>query len=449
MTAFGYTNIAIGAVPNDGNGTPARDAANDSINPAFIQIFASMSMDSTTFDVSIDLASTTTTLLTLQGDSLTTGSVLKVLSNNASASHSGPLMHLINDFNGTGNAALMEARQDDDGQGIVIRDGRAIFSKMLVVEDSGGADKCAIKGSGVIEMTDVGQSLDFLQSGAINIDANNDQSTRTLRFGYNGTGASSTEIMSLHEAGGQVMVGATGGDQGIGTINATAVYDDGVLLTCYVTQAAQGGDLTDEEWDAFALDRVTKGLPKRKIPKTEIKIVEKKEVEMIDGVAVLKTVSKDVEVPVTEEHLVFKPNGDPEMYEVKAAIEGSPALYDSNQNLVREEIKAEPAVMKQRIYRCSVMIDAPAVPDEITVRQHEGMRKFRARLGGPEDPLDIDKYAAHWKAKNHLTSYPNKANFDPEKGLSIGEWQQRGVETDEILAILIEQLNQRLKAINA
>lgn len=82
-------------------------------------------------------------------------------------------------------------------------------------------------------------------------------------------------------------------------------------------------------------------------------------------------------------------------------------------------------------------------------RQHTGARKFAARLGGEFDPLDIDKYTAHWRQKRHLTSLPNEANYDPAKPLSTGEWIQRLVETVEIQAIHIAKLNDRLKALEA
>ena len=82
-------------------------------------------------------------------------------------------------------------------------------------------------------------------------------------------------------------------------------------------------------------------------------------------------------------------------------------------------------------------------------RLHEPARKFSARLGGAHDPLTLDGYARHWREKRHLTSMPNEAAYDPEQGLSTGEWVQRLVETVEIQAVLIEALNARVKKIEA
>ncbi len=85
-------------------------------------------------------------------------------------------------------------------------------------------------------------------------------------------------------------------------------------------------------------------------------------------------------------------------------------------------------------------------PSRKEERTHQPMRKFRARIGSEYDPLTLDGYAKHWREKRHLTSMPNEVTFDPLKGLAAGEWIQRLVETVEIQAVLIEELNQRLKS---
>ncbi|MEL6259349.1 MAG: DUF2793 domain-containing protein [Pseudomonadota bacterium] len=133
-----------------------------------------------------------------------------------------------------------------------------------------------------------------------------------------------------------LIVGApTGGDRGIGTINANAVYDDNALLSCYVFDQAIDGAIDVAVWDK----KVTGGLSR-----------------------------------------------------------------------------------------------------------HEPLRRFRDRIGGPYDPLTLDGYARHWREKRHLSSMPNERAYDPNTGLSAGEWIQRLVETVEIQAVLIEALNQRLTA---
>lgn len=79
------------------------------------------------------------------------------------------------------------------------------------------------------------------------------------------------------------------------------------------------------------------------------------------------------------------------------------------------------------------------------VRIHEPLRKFQSRINGDYDPLDIDKYAQHWKDKRHLSSLPNYNVNQPKH--SLGQHQQSLIETVEILAIHIDNLNQRLKAL--
>lgn len=80
--------------------------------------------------------------------------------------------------------------------------------------------------------------------------------------------------------------------------------------------------------------------------------------------------------------------------------------------------------------------------------RHPGARRFAGRIGGRHDPLTLDGYAAHWREKRHLSSLPSEAAFDPAADkLSTGEWIQRLVETVEIQAVLIERLNNRVKAL--
>lgn len=49
-------------------------------------------------------------------------------------------------------------------------------------------------------------------------------------------------------------IGATGGRQGTGTINAKGLYDDGAILTCYVMQAWIDGTIDVPFWDSLVLD---------------------------------------------------------------------------------------------------------------------------------------------------------------------------------------------------
>lgn len=71
-----------------------------------------------------------------------------------------------------------------------------------------------------------------------------------------------------------VTVGApTGGAKGLGTLNAQAVYDDNVLLTCYVLDQALDGAIDIPKWDAKVPARKTKG-PDGAITSVEARVHE-------------------------------------------------------------------------------------------------------------------------------------------------------------------------------
>ncbi len=106
-----------------------------------------------------------------------------------------------------------------------------------------------------------------------------------------------------------------------------------------------------------------------------------------------------------------------------------------------------PAVHEEIEGENGAAISREIKPAHIEKRQHEPLRKFKARLDGAYDPLTLDGYAKHWREKRHLTAMPNEASFDPTEGLATGAWIQRLVETVEVQAVLIEALNQRLKII--
>jgi hypothetical protein len=175
-----------------------------------------------------------------------------------------------------------------------------------------------------------------------------------LRFNTMNAGSILTQLAF----GAGVVVGfPTGLEKGYGTINAQAVYDDNVLLTCYVFDQLLDGAVSFEKWDAKVPDRIV------------------------------------------------------------------PEQRDKAGNVVRDA--------------------------ETIARRHEPARKFITRVGTEFDPLTLDGYAKHWKEKRHLTSMPNEATFDPGQGMAAGEWIQRLVETVEIQAVLIEALNERVKALEA
>jgi len=70
------------------------------------------------------------------------------------------------------------------------------------------------------------------------------------------TRVGSTSSSSTVNITGSVTIGApTGGAMGNGTLNATAVYDDGTLLTCYIVEAWKYGAIDLAKWDALTPNR--------------------------------------------------------------------------------------------------------------------------------------------------------------------------------------------------
>ena len=60
--------------------------------------------------------------------------------------------------------------------------------------------------------------------------------------------------LTIGQDGGLVVGLATGGSQGIGTLNAVGVFDDGVLLTCYVIEDYINGEVDLEKWNGIGHD---------------------------------------------------------------------------------------------------------------------------------------------------------------------------------------------------
>jgi hypothetical protein len=257
--------------------------------------------------------------------------------------------------------------------------------------------------------------------------------------------------------GGGITSGApTGGNKGAGTVNANALYDDNSLVSCYPLTAAirrLAGEtdpaklVTVEDWDAKVPDRLIPGKEAEAhfVPATETVTVEEVTIELRDGAPV--RVVREVE---RERQIV---DMLPLVDEASAPVLERVPLTDEKGERVTEDDPDRPGERRAILVERPVLHPVPrmvevttdAVPDRVEPRIHDGARKFLARLGTEHDPLQLDGYAAHWKTKRHLTSLPNEETYDPENGLSTGEWVQRLVETVEIQAVLIEALNARTK----
>jgi hypothetical protein len=98
-----------------------------------------------------------------------------------------------------------------------------------------------------------GNTTSFADIRAIIEDATNgsEDGNLTIFATVAGTAAAQLQI-----GNGVYGPGATGGYKGLGTANFTAVYDDNVLLSCYVFDAAMDGAVRMAKWDTKVPDRV-------------------------------------------------------------------------------------------------------------------------------------------------------------------------------------------------
>lgn len=78
---------------------------------------------------------------------------------------------------------------------------------------------------------------------------------RTSPSATAGETATMTTQMSLNIDGSMLLGVPTGGAKGTGTLNAQAVYDDNVILTCYPFDAYLDGNIDEAKWDSKVPNR--------------------------------------------------------------------------------------------------------------------------------------------------------------------------------------------------
>lgn len=225
---------------------------------------------------------------------------------------------------------------------------------------------------------------------------------------------------SVFNHGGGFRVGApTGGDKGAGAINAQAVYDDGVLLTCYVLEAELTGQVALTKWDGYTLDLELPEEPEQveERPVTQ-KVMRRQRVREGDRVVERQVL---VDEPVYDEILVVYESGKPVLHG------GTPAV--------------------ERVQRTERVVTRPAQPARTEVRTHEPARRFADRAA---ELLDPAQYAAAWKASGHLPSMPSPEEWEAAgKKMGIGDMVQRLWETVEVQAVHIEKLRARIEALES
>jgi len=111
--------------------------------------------------------------------------------------------------------------------------------------------------SGVIQLADLAQSIDFIQSGAINYDSNNDQTGREFKIGFNRSAGSSggttnlcldeNSVISLsnNDSGGTGGSDSTSGNTLMGYLAGDNIASGGVDNTFYGHEAGAGNTTGD------------------------------------------------------------------------------------------------------------------------------------------------------------------------------------------------------------
>lgn len=209
---------------------------------------------------------------------------------------------------------------------------------------------------------------------------------------------------------GFVVGSPTGANKGLGTINAVAVYDDNVLLTCYIRDLLPGDEMADEalleKWDAR--------VPNLKVP-AEI------EYEMEEYDAVERQLVQVEAEPVQAR----RPDGKP------LTEDGKPVMCQRWRDEYQDvPIKKQRKKLDAKTGEPVVKIIAEAREE---VRRHDPLRQFLKKVGTEYDPRFLTSFHKHWIDKRHLTALPNEEKFDIEKGLPVGAWQQRSIELFELM----------------
>ena len=252
-------------------------------------------------------------------------------------------------------------------------------------------------------------------------ESGSDAGSNLLIINYSDAGSLLGTPFRLQRATGALQIGApTGGFKGAGTINAQAVYDDNVLLTCYAIEAYKQGSVDIAYWDAKVLDLDIPAQPEQVETRQVTRKVQRVQRER-EG---LKLVERLIEV-------------DEPVYDTLPIVNAAgQAITDK---------AGQPLV--ELVPRTEKIVITPAQPARIEARTHGPAARFALRA---TELLDPKLYGAAWKATGHLPAMPSPAEWEASgKKLALGDIQQRLWETVEVQAIHIDKLLARIEALEA
>lgn len=233
-------------------------------------------------------------------------------------------------------------------------------------------------------------------------------------------------------AAGLVVGSPTGGDKGVGTINATAVYDDNTLLTCMALQREflETGTVDTDFWDSLVPDlEIPESIepgrvePERVVvePLLEDVLVRQRKLVETDGGYVLQIVEETVQ---------------------RQVVDLMPVWDEAGNGIAAVEV---PATI-ERVIEARVVPDRITSPAERVERRHELAHRFAAMVADGFDPRDPVAYIARLKADEALPGMPTKAEWQ-HGGLSTGELYGRLWLATEMLAIVVMNLHERVAAL--
>lgn len=244
-----------------------------------------------------------------------------------------------------------------------------------------------------------------------------DSDSRIVASGGDGTIGNGALTITC---GGLILGAPTGGAKGSGTLNAQAVYDDNVLLTCYAIDAYKTGSVDIAYWDSVTPDLEIAAQPEQAENRPVTRKVMRTQ-RVRDGARIIERLVA-VDEPVYDELPVFDGAGKP----LKSA-DGRP--------------------LTDRALRVERVVTAPAQPARTEVRTHAPAAKFAPRAA---ELLDPKAYGAAWKATGHLPAMPSPAEWvAADKKMAVGDILQRLWECTEIQAIHIDKLLARIEALEA
>jgi hypothetical protein len=368
----------------------------------------------------------TTVLATLVGGVYDDTSPVAITLAGNSTVFSGPLAELFtaSEIAGLGTAALKNTGTSGDtvplcNSNPTIGSNTLTIGAVLTTSNSLNINGGAGHNRSVLYQTE-GLSRVFL--GITNEAESGSNAGSNLLLGtYSDAGSYITSAFQVRRSDGSVVIGApTGGFKGTGTLNASAVYDDNVLLTCYAIEAYKQGSVDITYWDAKTLDLEIPAQPEQVETRPVTRKVQRVQ-RTRDGA---RLVQRLVEV-------------DEPVYDLLPVVDaaGKPVMDAAGKPLVESVPRTEQVVV------------TPARPASIDARTHGPAARFAARA---TEMLDPAQYAASWKATGHLPAMPSPAEWEAAgKKMALGDIQQRIWETVECQSVHIDKLLKRIEALEA